>query len=26
MGQAWANRLIELLVAACHEVDQAAAC
>lgn len=23
MGQAWANRLIELLVAACHEVDQA---
>jgi transposase len=23
MGQAWANRLIELLVAACHEVGQA---
>jgi transposase len=23
MGQAWANRMIELLVAACHEVDQA---
>ena len=23
MGQVWANRMIELLVAACHEVDQA---